>query len=109
MIDIINPLYDCHWIISVIYVNFLIHFPGNCICDEGYFGSDCSVEIRPGNDGSPSRISLPRTSSLANYGLCNVRAKPCRDIVVLGDGFVDHPSLTCIYETYKVIICACKS
>ena len=82
----------------------LISYIGNCKCEEGFFGVDCSVEIRPGKDGSPSRISLPRTSSLANYGLCNVRTKPCRDIVVLGDGFVDHPSLTCIYETYKVII-----
>ena len=78
-----------------------IFIKGTCTCDEGYFGSDCSVEIRA---GSPSRTTIPRTSSLANYGLCNIRAKPCRDIVVLGDGFVDHPSLTCIYETYKVRI-----
>ena len=75
---------------------------GVCKCMEGYFGSDCSVEIREGSSDSPSRTTVPRITSLANYGLCNVRAKPCRDIVVLGNGFVDHPSLTCIYETYKV-------
>ena len=77
-------------------------FSGVCTCYEGYFGSDCSVEIRIGADGESSRITIPIISSLANYGLCNVRAKPCRDIIVLGDGFADHPALTCIYETYKV-------
>ena len=77
-------------------------FEGMCTCHDGFFGSDCSVEIRAGEDGSPSRTTIPRTSSLGNYGLCNVRAKPCRDVVVLGDGFVNHPGLTCIYETYKV-------
>ena len=74
---------------------------GTCECFGGFYGSDCSVEIR--NDGSSrSRVTIPKVTSLANYGLCDVRAKPCRDIVVLGDNFVNYPGLTCIYETYKI-------
>ena len=69
---------------------------GSCICQSNYFGSDCSVDV------SINHASVPRISSLANYGMCDVRKQPCRDVVVLGEDFVNHPSLICIYETYKV-------
>ena len=70
--------------------------PGKCECKKNYFGSDCSVNVEENHK------SVPRVSSLANYGMCDVRKQPCRDVVVLGENFVDHPSLICIYETYKV-------
>ena len=55
-------------------------------------GGDCSVNMSAG----------PRVSSLANFGLCDVRTKPCRDVVVLTDHLADDPSLHCVFEVYKV-------
>ncbi len=55
-------------------------------------GGDCSVDMSAG----------PRVSSLANFGLCDVRTKPCRDVVVLTDHLADNPSLHCVFELYKV-------
>lgn len=78
------------------YLSCLPSISGSCLCEPGYFGSDCSIIVTPDNK------SVPQLASLANYGLCNVRAKPCRDVVVLGDNFANHPSLVCVYETYRV-------
>ena len=72
-------------------------FPGKCKCRKNFYGSDCSVTL------DENHSTVPRVSSLANYGMCDVRKQPCKDVVVLGENFVDHPSLICIYETYKVL------
>ena len=69
---------------------------GKCKCRKNFYGSDCSVTL------DENHTTVPRVSSLANYGMCDVRKQPCKDVVVLGENFVDHPSLICIYETYKV-------
>ena len=70
---------------------------GKCKCRKNFYGSDCSVTL------DENHSTVPRVSSLANYGMCDVRKQPCKDVVVLGENFVDHPSLICIYETYKVL------
>ena len=76
---------------------FTLFFSGKCKCRKNFYGSDCSVTL------DENHSTVPRVSSLANYGMCDVRKQPCKDVVVLGENFVDHPSLICIYETYKVL------
>ena len=80
-------------------INFLIsfvHFSGFCVCDIGFIGSDCS------QSSSSSSSSSPNVKALANFGLCDVRAGPCRDMVILGDGLVRDDTLNCVFEIYKV-------
>ena len=54
-----------------------------------------------GTDGR-SVLSAPPVIALASKGLCDVRASPCRDLVILGDGFVSHDSFKCSFEVYQV-------
>ena len=44
----------------------------------------------------------PRVANLGNNGLCDVRSKPCRNLVVSGDNFADNPELVCHFEIFKV-------
>ena len=62
-------------------------------------GSDCSVDILAG----------PRVANLGNNGLCDVRSKPCRNLVVSGDNFADNPDLVCHFEIFKVILLVSSS
>ena len=52
--------------------------------------------------GRPAIPSAPPVVALAGKGLCDVRASPCRDLVILGDGFVSHESFQCSFEVYQV-------
>jgi len=65
---------------------------GVCLCADGWVGSDCSVDILTG----------PRVANLGNNGLCDVRSKPCRNLVVSGDNFADNPDLVCHFEIFKI-------
>jgi len=65
---------------------------GVCLCADGWVGSDCSVDIMSG----------PRVANLGNNGLCDVRSKPCRNLVVSGDNFADNPDLVCHFEIFKI-------
>jgi len=53
--------------------------------------------VLSGGDEKP-----PRVSALANFGLCDVRTRPCRDLVVTGDGVAAHESLNCVFHVYKI-------
>ena len=65
---------------------------GVCLCASGWSGSDCSVDVMVG----------PRVGSLANNGLCDVRTKPCRHIIILGDNFANKQQLSCTFEIFKI-------
>ena len=69
-----------------------VSFSGVCLCADGWIGADCSVDISAG----------PRVSHLANNGLCDVRSKPCRSVLVSGDNFADNDKLVCHMEVFKV-------
>ena len=78
---------------------------GFCRCHAGFVGSDCSQSVtssRGGIDGRSAPPSAPPVVALAGKGLCDVRASPCRDLVILGDGFVSHESFQCSFEVYQV-------
>lgn len=75
---------------------FFFRLAGSCQCRDSFAGSDCSQPL------SPPSSRPPRVSALANFGLCDVRTSPCRELVVLGDGLADHPGLGCVFEIYKI-------
>ena len=62
------------------------------MCADGWLGPDCSVDVTSG----------PRVANLANNGLCDVRSKPCRSIIVFGDNFAASDKLVCHFEVFKV-------
>ena len=46
----------------------------------------------------------PHVTALNNLGLCDVRTKPCRDVIVTAEQLATQASdeLKCIIEIYKV-------
>ena len=71
-------------------------FLGFCVCDRGYGGADCGLDLTQG----------PHVTALHNLGLCDVRAKPCRDVIVIAEQLATkaagNDELKCIIEIYKV-------
>ena len=89
---------------------------GICRCNKDYIGADCSQTL----GGGPVAVSAsgeavtaaaepaaPTVSALSNFGLCDTRTKPCREIIVLGEGLVNHAALKCNVEVYKVRVAFC--
>ena len=74
--------------------NFFFVFQGLCKCDRGYGGADCGLDLSQG----------PHVTALDNLGLCDVRTKPCRDVIVIAEQLATQSSdeLKCIIEIYKV-------
>ena len=71
------------------------HYAGLCLCADGWEGADCSVDLSAG----------PRLANLGNNGLCDVRSKPCKSLIVSGDNFANNNGLVCRFEVFKVIQC----
>ena len=68
---------------------------GFCLCDRGFGGADCSLDLTQG----------PHVTALDNLGLCDVRTKPCRDVIVVAEQLATKAAedeLKCIIEIYKV-------
>jgi hypothetical protein len=68
---------------------------GLCSCDRGYGGSDCALDLTQG----------PHVTALDNLGLCDVRTKPCRDVIVIAEQLATKSGgdeLKCIIEIYQV-------
>ena len=75
---------------------------GFCRCQTDFVGSDCSQSVTSRRDDGRSVLLAPPVIALASKGLCDVRKKPCRELVILGDGFVSHESFKCSFEVYQV-------
>ena len=77
---------------------------GFCRCQADFIGSDCSqsTATAPRRLDGRAALSAPPVIALAGKGLCDVRASPCRELVILGDGFVSHESFKCSFEVYQV-------
>ena len=73
---------------------FFFSFQGLCKCDRGFGGADCGLDLSQG----------PHVTALDNLGLCDVRTKPCRDVIVIAEQLATQSAdeLKCIIEIYKV-------
>ena len=65
---------------------------GECICDDGYAGIDCSAET----DHVPVLYALPQG------GLCDIATRPCQATPVYADMFIETDNLTCKVEIFDV-------
>ena len=60
-------------------------FTGNCTCDSGYGGSDCSFDVS----------SPPTITRLSGNGVCDKSTETCDDITLYGHYFVENMGTTC--------------
>ncbi|RUS80658.1 hypothetical protein EGW08_011562 [Elysia chlorotica] len=58
-----------------------------CVCNQGYIGDDCAYR----NDTPP--VVIRPTDAV-----CDVRISPCISVTVIGEGFIDSPSLVCFVK-----------
>nr|XP_022339990.1 von Willebrand factor D and EGF domain-containing protein-like isoform X1 [Crassostrea virginica]XP_022339999.1 von Willebrand factor D and EGF domain-containing protein-like isoform X1 [Crassostrea virginica] len=58
---------------------------GNCTCDSGYGGSDCSFDV----------LSPPTITGLSGNGVCDKSTETCDDITLYGHYFVENMGTTC--------------
>nr|XP_022311532.1 von Willebrand factor D and EGF domain-containing protein-like [Crassostrea virginica] len=58
---------------------------GNCTCDSGYGGSDCSFDV----------TSPPTIRRLLGNGVCDKSTEICDDITLYGQYFVENMGTTC--------------
>ena len=57
-----------------------------CVCESGYTGDDCSVQLN----------APPRLFDFANNGVCDYNKEPCSLVYILGDGFINSKNLQCM-------------
>ena len=65
---------------------------GTCTCNEGWSGSDCTVNV----------TKAPEIYYVDGGGLCNGQLQDCLDITVIGVNFADTDSLVCLVEKITV-------
>ena len=67
---------------------------GKCIYEDGYGGSDCSVDVTKG----------PTVVGLLDHGLCDEQQLPCDHAYAFGQIFTDSSNLSCRLEQFMVYI-----
>ena len=81
-------------------IMILPYFLGVCICNTNYAGSDCSL--------STSVAPVVVTLSQDVYSITTPGGSVTTSTLVLGDQFINSPSLVCHQETAEVTISAFK-
>lgn len=59
---------------------------GNCTCEKGYGGSDCSFDLS----------EPPTISRISGDGICDKSLDDCNEILIYGRYFVKNPNATCV-------------
>lgn len=62
----------------------VFHRLGECTCNTGYYGDDCSINLS----------TPPSVEEIPDF-LCDLLKSDCRTVVVNGDGFLQIDSLVC--------------
>ncbi|XP_062579358.1 von Willebrand factor D and EGF domain-containing protein-like [Saccostrea cucullata] len=63
---------------------------GNCSCDTGFGGSDCSFDL----------LAPPTITSVPGAGLCDLSSKTCKEATIMGKYFFENMDSIC-YLTVK--------
>lgn len=81
--------------IKIKYSSFCIVFVGQCTCEYGFGGSDCSFDV----------LSPPTITRLSGDGVCDKSSESCDEITVYGHYFLEDMGTTC-HMTRKEVMCA---
>lgn len=73
---------------------FFINIQGNCTCDYGFGGSDCSFDV----------LSPPTINKLSGDGVCDKSSERCEDSTVYGYYFLENMGTTCHVTREEVIV-----
>nr|XP_022293342.1 von Willebrand factor D and EGF domain-containing protein-like [Crassostrea virginica] len=65
---------------------------GNCTCDHGFGGSDCSFDVR----------FPPTITQLSDNGLCDRSEEACEDVTLYGSYFVEKMGTTCNVDRKEI-------
>ncbi|XP_048247559.1 uncharacterized protein LOC124131985 [Haliotis rufescens] len=65
---------------------------GACVCDSGYGGADCSVDL----------IQPPDLYTVEDGGHCDLATSSCEELAVYGEVFTGSPNASCRIEKYMV-------
>ncbi|XP_048767376.2 uncharacterized protein LOC125674294 [Ostrea edulis] len=65
---------------------------GNCTCNYGYGGSDCSFDI----------LSPPTITKISDDGLCDKTEEACDDITLYGQYFLENMGTTCYVNRQEI-------
>ena len=77
---------------DVLIENLNCIFTGECVCHENYTGIDCSDDIH----------YVVTIYDLPSNGLCDKLYRPCEQVTVYGDNFIDNINLTCQLQVQNV-------
>ena len=72
---------------------FVVVPTGVCLCDDGFAGDDCSVDLS----------ELPTLISIDGGPLCDLSRKNCSYAEIYGIGFVNMGTLRCELKELKVM------
>lgn len=70
----------------------LYFLSGHCVCDQGFGGADCSVNI----------TEPPKVWRLKKDGFCDISEESCDEIVVYGEYFYKSDDLECELQRIEV-------
>lgn len=65
---------------------------GVCICNTGYAGADCSIDI----NAPPTATSLDDTQCVSTI------ASACTSVTMRGDNFVENANVSCHFTQVEV-------
>lgn len=74
---------------------FLLNILGNCTCDEGFAGSDCSFDL----------LGPPNITHISNFGLCDKSLESCDEITLFGKYFIENMQTNCYMQRNTVQLC----
>uniref|UniRef100_A0A8W8NV44 VWFD domain-containing protein n=1 Tax=Magallana gigas TaxID=29159 RepID=A0A8W8NV44_MAGGI len=65
---------------------------GNCTCNEGYAGSDCSFDL----------LGPPTISHISDFGFCDKSKEACDEITLFGKYFIENMNTNCFMTRHTL-------
>nr|XP_034320141.1 uncharacterized protein LOC117687527 isoform X50 [Crassostrea gigas] len=65
---------------------------GNCTCNDGYAGSDCSFDL----------LGPPTISHISDFGFCDKSKEACDEITLFGKYFIENMNTNCFMTRHTL-------